>query len=162
MTRHTLLASPESRRPKRRALLRALCGSLLAGFSRAFEAHAQTAPAYRVLVHPHHPASEADRDLLLDLFLKRSTRWEHGALASPVDLPATSPARRAFSLAVLKRPVSAVRNYWTQRIFAGRDVPPPEVESEAAVVKFVATHPGAVGYVSPGTDIAGTKVLGVR
>ena len=49
---------------------------------------------------------------------------------------------------MLKRSVAAVRSYWQQRIFSGRDVPPPEVDTENQVIKYVAGDPGALGYVS--------------
>jgi hypothetical protein len=55
-----------------------------------------------------------------------------------------------------------VRQYWLQRIFAGHDVPPPEVGSDALVVRFVAAHAGAVGYVSPAAVLNGVKIVHVR
>ena len=67
--------------------------------------------------------------------------------------------RRIFSERVLKRSVAAVRNYWQQRIFSGRDVPPPEVEGDEAVVAYVAEHPGAVGYVSLGAKLGDTREI---
>ena len=37
--------------------------------------------------------------------------------------------------------------YWQQRIFSGRDVPPPEFELDREVVEYVLKHAGAIGYV---------------
>ncbi len=68
----------------------------------------------------------------------------------PADLVPGSPARRKFTEEILKRSVEAVRGYWQQRIFSGRDVPPPEVETDEEVVKYVLKYTGAVGYVSGG------------
>lgn len=119
-------------------------------------------PAYRVIVYPKNPTSTVDRAFLADAFLKKTTRWGDGEVIRPVDLPSDASVRRKFSEDVLSRSVVAVRSYWQQLIFSGRDVPPPELESEAAVVQYVLTHPGAVGYVSGGTDIGATKMLSVR
>jgi hypothetical protein len=49
-----------------------------------------------------------------------------------------------------------------QRIFAGRGLPPPELESDEAVLRYVRSRPGAVGYVSERAELGGVKVLGVR
>jgi ABC-type phosphate transport system substrate-binding protein len=55
-----------------------------------------------------------------------------------------------------------VKSYWQQQIFSGRDVPPPEKQTENDVVAFVRSNPGAIGYVSKGVDIGrGVKALSV-
>jgi hypothetical protein len=62
---------------------------------------------------------------------------------------------------VLKRSVQAVKTYWQQRIFSGRGVPPPELESDDAVVRYVENNPGALGYISGTAALGKTKVLAV-
>jgi hypothetical protein len=106
--------------------------------------------------------SVLSRDFLSDAFLKKTTRWRTGDAIRPVDLRADSPVRAAFSASVLRRSVAAVRSYWQQRIFSGRGVPPPEVESDLAVIRYVREHSGAVGYVSAQADTHEVKVLTVR
>lgn len=103
-----------------------------------------------------------ERDFLVEAFLKKTTRWPDGEVIAPVDQRPDSAIRKAFSQGVLKRSVAAVRSYWTQRIFSGRDIPPPEVDSDAKVVQYVATHPGAVGYVAANADIKGAKAVTLR
>lgn len=153
-------------RPRRRLRVLALLGLCVlggaAGITVAPEAASQAPDGYQIIAHEKNPASAASREFLADVFLKRASRWESSQNAVPVDQRSDSRVRRAFSLAVLKRPVTAVRSYWTQRIFSGRDVPPPELGSDDAVARFVASHPGAVGYISAGPTPAGTKRLNVR
>jgi hypothetical protein len=55
----------------------------------------------------------------------------------------------------------AVRTYWNQLIFSGRELPPAERRGDAAVVAFVRDTPGGVGYVSTGAEVAGVKVVAV-
>jgi ABC-type phosphate transport system substrate-binding protein len=117
---------------------------------------------FRVIVHPNNAAGALERALVADLFLKKVTRWSDGEAAKPVDLRPTSAVRKHFSESVLKRSVGAVRSYWQQRIFSGRDVPPPELEAADAGVAYVARSPGAIGYVSASAKLAGVKELGVR
>lgn len=106
-------------------------------------------PDFQVIVHPSNTLSTASRDFLQQAFFKRTTRWDDGAAIHPVDLPPNSKVRGAFSGRVLNRSVAAVRSYWQQRIFSGRELPPPELESDEAVIRYVASSPGAVGYISP-------------
>ena len=120
-------------------------------------------PRYQVIVHPSNRTTTVDRRFLEDAFLKKITRWpENDAVIRPVDLSPSSPARRAFSDGVLNRSVEAVKGYWQQRIFSGRDVPPPELDSDEDVVRYVLKYEGAVGYISGGASPGGSKVVEVR
>ena len=124
-------------------------------------ARADGAPEFRVIVHADNPVSELSRDFLADAFLKRTTRWNNGETLRPVDQRSTSAARQRFSDSVLRRSVAAVKNYWQQRIFSGRDLPPPELDSDEAVVSYVMNHRGALGYVSGGAKLDKAKPIAV-
>ncbi len=117
---------------------------------------------FRVIVNPENPMDAVDRRFLADAFFKKTTRWPDEEPIRPVDLAPAAAARRGFSEDVLKRSTSAVKSYWQQMVFSGHGVPPPELDSEAEVVKFVLKNRGAVGYVSPGANTASVKVLTVR
>lgn len=119
------------------------------------------APAYLVIVHPNNPATTVSRTFLQDAFLKKITRWPHDDGIRPADLPPSAPARIRFTQEVLKRTVLAVKSYWQQRIFSGRDVPPPELDRDEAVVAHVLKHEGAIGYVSGTANLNGAKPLAV-
>jgi ABC-type phosphate transport system substrate-binding protein len=123
---------------------------------------ASTAPPFVVIVNPHNPVTEIDRSFAEDAFLKKVTTWPSGEVIKPVDLVPDSPVRRAFTHSVLERSVEAVKGYWQQRIFSGRDVPPPELESDVDVVGYVLKHEGGVGYVSGATPLGGCHAVGIR
>jgi ABC-type phosphate transport system substrate-binding protein len=116
-------------------------------------------PAFKIVVHPDNPAARASRRFLSSLFLKQTTRWDDGETARPVDLKSDAATRRRFSEQVLNRSVAAVKSYWQQRIFSGRGVPPPELDSDQAVLAFVTKHRGGVGYVSSATDIGKARLI---
>jgi ABC-type phosphate transport system substrate-binding protein len=120
------------------------------------------APAYQVIVNPNNPSTSADREFVADAFLKKTTSWPNGETIRPVDLGAGSSVRRQFSDEILRRSVAEVKGYWQQRIFSGRDVPPPELDSDDDVVRYVLKYDGAIGYVSGGANLNGAKVLGVH
>lgn len=108
----------------------------------------QVEETFVVIVHPSNPVSNLGAQRISALFLKQTRQWESGIEAMPVDLSERSPIRIQFSKVVLKRSARAVRAFWNQRVFLGRDTAPRELASEGQVVDFVAANRGAIGYVS--------------
>jgi ABC-type phosphate transport system substrate-binding protein len=100
------------------------------------------------------PVESLTRDQVSKFFLKKVERWETGTLVSPVDLAAGSEVRDVFSRAIFLKSTTAIKSYWQNQIFSGRGVPPPERDSEAQVVDFVRSTPGAIGYVAASTPLA--------
>jgi hypothetical protein len=125
-------------------------------------AEASPPPTYLVVVNPSNPATTVDRGFLEDAFLKKTTRWPNDDVIRPADLASGSPVRRKFTEDVLKRSVDAVKGYWQQRIFSGRDVPPPEFDTDEEAIKYVLKYEGAVAYVSGNANLNGSKVVAVR
>jgi ABC-type phosphate transport system substrate-binding protein len=121
-----------------------------------------SAGAYQVVVHPNNSATAVDRQFVQDAFLKKITAWPGHVVIRPVDLAASSPVRRKFTEDVLNRSVEAVKGYWQQRIFSGRDVPPPELDTDDDVIAYVLKYEGAIGYVSGSANLRGTKTLVLR
>lgn len=115
-----------------------------------------------VIVNAKNSEKSASRSFVADAFLKKVTRWDDGEMIRPVDREPRADVRKWFSKSVLKRSVAAVRNYWQQKIFSGRGVPPPELDSDETVVTYVEKHVGAVGYVSTSTKLRSTRPLGIR
>lgn len=142
---------------RRLALILAVALACLAGAS-----HATASLGYKVIVNPSNPQTAIDRRQLADAFLKKVTRWGTGETIRPVDQRGENPARQRFSDEVLGRSVAAVKSYWAQLVFSGRDLPPPELEGDAEVVRYVLKHPGAIGYVSSTANVEGAKALVVR
>jgi ABC-type phosphate transport system substrate-binding protein len=114
---------------------------------------------YKVIAHPSNPATSLPREQVARYFLKKLTSWPSGAAVMPVDLAKDSPARASFSEGVLEKSVAEVTAYWQQQIFSGRGVPPPEKRTDAEVVAFVESTPGAIGYVSEAAAVGGAKVI---
>lgn len=123
---------------------------------------ATAAADYVVIVHPSNPVASLARTEASRYFLRSSTQWPNGNSVKPVDLSKGSPVRAAFTKEILGRSMGAIDQYWTQSVFSGRAVPPPEKRSDAEVVSFVRENPGAIGYVSQGASIDGVKRVTVR
>lgn len=124
-------------------------------------ASAEPAAGFRMIVNPANPMARLDKRFVAEAFLKKRTRWDDDSTIQPVDLGQRSGPRTAFSRDILGRDVASVRRYWAQLVFSGRGVPPPELASDDDVVRFVATHPGAIGYVAAGAALAGVKPVEV-
>jgi len=145
-----------------RLLRRTVLACFVLALAAALPARAGDAPPeFRVIVHPLLPETSVERSFVADMFLKNVTRWRNDEAARPVDQRLDAEVRRRFSDSVLRRSVAAVKTYWQQRIFSGRGVPPPELESDQAVVAYVEAHPGAIGYISGAAPHGKTKVLTV-
>jgi ABC-type phosphate transport system substrate-binding protein len=106
--------------------------------------------SFRVIVHPKVKGTQIRRATLGSIFLKQSPRWGDGSVVLPVDQSVQSSVRKAFSNDILQQGMIAVQAYWNRKI-AGGLWPPPVKTSDEDVVSFVASTPGAIGYVSSGT-----------
>lgn len=120
------------------------------------------ASGWRVIASPDCKVSAIDRAFLASVFLKKATRWPDDEIVRPVDQRPDAAVRASFSQDVLTRSISAVKSFWQQSIFSGHDLPPPELDDDDAVVSYVLSHPGAVGYVSAAADVREAKVLTVK
>ncbi len=145
-----------------RVVLVTLVGVLVLAPIRGASADSPQPPPFVVIVHPDNPHPSLERGFVAEAFLKKTTRWPNGDVIKPVDLQPDSPVREKFSNAVLKRSVAAVKSYWQQIIFAGRDVPPPELASEDEIVKYVPGHANAIGYVSGRVRLGDVRVVTLR
>ena len=135
-------------------------GLLLAcALSVSEQVYAQSS-GFKVIVHPDNPTTVLSAKDVSSYLLKKKTRWNEDGFrvtVSPVDLDGSSSTREAFTKAVHGRSVSSIKNYWQRQIFSGREVPPPEVASDAEVITFVKSNRGAIGYVSSRARLDGVK-----
>ena len=114
-------------------------------------------------MNPDNPVSSLDRRFLGG----RLPQEGHplAELTRRFDRSISGPARRSGARSPTtfsSRSVSAIKSYWQQMVFSGRGVPPPELDSDGEVVKFVLKNRGAIGYVSGGANVAGAKIVFVR
>ena len=120
------------------------------------------AASYKIIVNNSVSVSSLSKKAVSDLFLKKATKWESGAAVTPVDQLDSSNAREGFSKAVHGKTAAAVKSYWNQQIFSGRDVPPVEKKSDAEVLAFVRSTTGAIGYVSEAASAEGVRVVTIN
>ena len=119
------------------------------------------ADGWKVIVHPSNPTTTIHKSKLSKLLLKTTTTWDNGNKVMPVDQKVASGTRDAMSKAVHGRSARVIKNWWNQQIFAGKGVPPPELASDAKVLAFVLSNPGAIGYVDGAAVTGDAKVIAV-
>jgi hypothetical protein len=107
-------------------------------------------------------ASNSQRTEITELALRRIylgklTRLD-GVRVEPWHLPPGTPARRAFSLAILGQSEEALDRYWLEQALTGGRLPPREVASVEELIAIVSRRAGALGYAPLGA-VSGARAL---
>jgi ABC-type phosphate transport system substrate-binding protein len=118
-------------------------------FSLAFAKPEASPPGlpFAVIAAPGTTAQSLSRESVSLMFRRRQNYWEDGTRIQPVNLPASHALRQAFSQCIFGRRPESMEDYWREMYFHGV-LPPHVLASEEAVVLFVLSTPGAIGYVS--------------
>jgi ABC-type phosphate transport system substrate-binding protein len=114
---------------------------------------------FKVIVNSSNPVKTLSKTQLSKLFMKKQTTWENGQPVVPVDLTINAAVRAQFSSKVLNKSTMAVKNYWQQQVFSGKDIPPLEKANESEVIAFVQNTPGGIGYLPEATVVQGVTVV---
>ena len=97
-------------------------------------------------------------DDLRAIFSGAKSRLADGSHAVPVTLKG-GPAHEVFLQKDLRETPEEFRNHWRKAVFTGQGAMPRAFDSEAALLQYVETTPGALGYVSTVAPEARVKVL---
>lgn len=116
------------------------------------------AQAEPVLVVNAANAVNLDDEAAAKIFLRQVKTFPDGAPASPVNQK-DGAVTEAFRAQVLKKNGAQFKAYWAQQVFTGGAKPPPELDGDDAVLKYVADTPGGIGYVEGGKARAGVRVI---
>jgi ABC-type phosphate transport system substrate-binding protein len=134
---------------------------ILVGLTLLTPTTASAQSGFVVVAHPDVPVSSIDMDMASKIFLQKERRWSDGTTIHPVTL-AVSEVREEFAQVVHHRSELDLRKHWQRQIFTGRGSPPLERPNDAAVLEYVRSTPGAIGYISPGARANGVKVIQLR
>jgi ABC-type phosphate transport system substrate-binding protein len=114
-----------------------------------------------VIANPSVKAAEVSKSDLRDVFTGAASNLKDGSHVTPVLLKSGS-AHSEFLAEYIGKDDTAFRASWRSLVFSGQATMPKSLDSEAAVVEYVAHNPGAIGYISKATPHEGVKVLAVR
>lgn len=79
---------------------------------------------------------------------------------TPVAAKTGAPIRNRFLNEFMSQDEEKYTGYWTVRRYVGKGTPPNELENTEAVVNFVKSTAGAVGYVDEADLKEGMNVVG--
>lgn len=107
------------------------------------------APIIAIVVASNQKVDElklSPNDLSL-IYWRKQLYWPKGQRIKPVNLSAEHELRLQFSQKILGSAPKSQIDYWNGQYFNGV-LPPYSVNSEEAVLRYVAQTSGAIGYVN--------------
>ncbi len=111
-----------------------------------------------VITAVSNPLNTLSLDALSLIYLRKSQMDMDGNRWIPLNLPVNDPLRRSFSLALFSMLPEEQDDYWNIQYFNGIS-PPKVMASEEAILRFVASTPGSIGYVGKPRADSRVKVL---
>jgi hypothetical protein len=105
--------------------------------------------------------SEISKNDLRDVFTGNATSLKDGSRVVPILLKAGT-AHEEFLQVYIGKNDTTYRAGWRSLVFSGQASMPKSLDSDAAVVEFVAHSNGAIGYISKSAPHEGVKVLTVK
>lgn len=101
-----------------------------------------------VIVNKANAIESINTDQLERVYMMKARRFENGVTAEPVSHAEGSKPRETFNKKVLGRTEQQLRYYWSRRMFAGGERPPPSAVNDAEIESFVASREGGIGYLT--------------
>lgn len=123
---------------------------------------AQGPPPFVVIVNKSNPITSLPVTELQRVFRKQTRMWRHGESMVPVDWDATSEVRQEFSRLIMGRSVREMADFWIQQSITQGLAPPSTQKSARAILRFVASVPGAISYVPRGEADESVKIIVVN
>ena len=114
-----------------------------------------------VIANPSVGVADVSKAELRDVFTGASSSFKGAAQVTPVLLK-QGPVNENFLDLYVGKSDSAFRASWRSLLFSGEGVLPRTLDSDAAVVEYVAHTPGAIGYIGAASPHEGVRILVVR
>jgi ABC-type phosphate transport system substrate-binding protein len=110
--------------------------------------HRLVADELLIIVAKDSAISQINSRQLERIFRRKSLINQRGERWVPINLGIDNTLRLAFSKRLFKQLPVEMETFWNIQYFKGIS-PPYVVTSEEAVLRFVASTPGAIGYINP-------------
>lgn len=110
-----------------------------------------------VIINPSN-TSTIDIDAIKKIYLGKNKSFDNGTKVSPVDQNGTAVADE-FNDKVVGKSSSQINAYWSKLVFTGKGTPPGKLDSDQAVIDFVAANKDAIGYIDSAKVSDKVKVI---
>jgi len=145
--------------PTRRALLALLLSAPLAHGSTSNQAIAPP-PPLAVIVHRSNPIDDLSFSELRRIFMLDTQTWPHGRKITVVLRDKGQPERADAIRMICGLSETDYEKHILFRTFQGRvNIGPRSIQTAAAMLRFVFSAPGAIGYVAADQVDATVKLL---
>jgi hypothetical protein len=114
-----------------------------------------------VIANPNVKSSSASKSDLREVFSGGSSILRDGTRVVPV-FHRPGPVQDEFVAIYLGKSDAAFRAGWRSLVLSGQASMPRSLDSDRAVVAYIARTPGSVGYIDSKTSHDGVKVLAVQ
>ncbi|MBQ4797945.1 phosphate ABC transporter substrate-binding protein [Pseudoalteromonas sp. MMG006] len=119
----------------------------------SFSAFAEVA----VIVNPGN-SNAIDADTIKKVYLGKAKSFANGNKVTPVTQNGTAVADE-FNTKVVGKSSSQLNAYWSKLVFTGKGTPPEKLDTDQAVVDFVAANGDSIGYIDSSKVTDKVKVV---
>lgn len=95
------------------------------------------------------------------IYLGKKIKWGDGTKIVFVTQDENRVHQEFLDLYVGKTP-SQFRYFWKKNLFSGSGMPPKNFDSQEALVRFVSSTKGAIGYIEGNPEAANIKTITIR
>jgi ABC-type phosphate transport system substrate-binding protein len=111
-----------------------------------------------VIASPQVPVESLSLKQLSEIYALKKMHWSNQLPMVLINREAGSDERDSFSEMVFKISAQELAEYWNKLRFEGKQTPLTQI-SDHAVLGFVRSVPGAIGYINDNQQPTGVKVL---
>ena len=122
----------------------------------------QASDEFVVIVNTTSDWNQMDRVEVRSHYLLKIQRWKSHDKVKPVDQEERSGVREAFLANVLKMNSAGLKRHWIQQQYQTAARPAVVVDGDTAVVEYVASNKGAIGFVRRGSLQSSKRVKAVH
>lgn len=124
----------------------------------ALGAAPQARADYYVVVSEKSGVMQLTRQEVLHIYMGRSRHFPNGGPAVALDMPGAD-ARAGFYRALGGMSLAQVTSYWARLVFAGRSLPPQQVEDPARMIARIRQDPAAIGWLPERPSVTGVRTV---
>ncbi|MDY6824114.1 MAG: hypothetical protein SWH68_10035 [Thermodesulfobacteriota bacterium] len=114
-----------------------------------------------IIANPDVPTDTISQTDLKNIFLGNRVKWSNGDRIY-FTLSGNSDTHQSFLKTYVGRTPSQFQMHWRNMVFTGKGQMPTTLDSEQAVIDYVANTKGAVGYVTTPPVSGDVKTLTVN
>ena len=112
-----------------------------------------------VVVSAKSSVSNLTTEQVSDIFLGKTSRFDDGGQAVPVDQAAETADSEAFRDKVTKKSASQLKSYWSKLVFTGKAQMPKQVSDGKEVKTLISANPNMIGYMDSSLVDSSVKVV---